>query len=227
MTTHLPTQAELLAKACALNLMSVGELAKQWQIPIPNDTRTSKGWMGQLLELVLGTTSGNKPQPDFEHLGIELKTIPITPKGRPLESTFICSAPLTQTLGQTWHESLLYQKLKKILWIPIITSAKTQALRDRRIGQAVLWEPSAEQEQVLQTDWEELMEMISLGQLAKITAEHGSYLQLRPKAAHARVLSKGIGENGEPILTLPRGFYLRANFTEKLLRAINCFDEGP
>lgn len=214
----LQTTDELLDKARKLAHISVGELAKQWQIPIPNDTRSSKGWMGQLLELVLGTTSGNKPQPDFEHLGIELKTIPINAKGQPLESTFICSTPLTQTLGQTWRESSVYQKLKKILWIPIMAVDKTTPFSERKLGQAVLWEPNEAQEHVLQTDWEELMEMISLGQLANITADHGTYLQLRPKAAHAKVLCKGIGENGEPILTLPRGFYLRASFTKKILK---------
>lgn len=211
------TADELLARAKSLAHISVGELAQQCQWPIPQDTRSSKGWMGQLLEVVLGATSGNKPQPDFEHLGIELKTIPLTPKGRPLESTFICSTPLTQTLGQSWHESSVYQKLKKILWIPIITQPKTQALHERTIGHAVLWQPSLEQEQVLESDWEELMEMVSIGQLAKITANHGTYLQIRPKAAHARSLCKGIGEQGEPILTLPRGFYLRAHFTQQIL----------
>jgi DNA mismatch repair protein MutH len=219
MIKHTPkTTDELLTRAQGLAYLSLGELAAQLHIPIPHDTRRSKGWIGQLLEIVLGTTSGNKPQPDFEHLGIELKTIPISPNGRPLESTFICSAPLIQTLGQTWHESPVYQKLKKILWIPIITTPKTQPLAERKIGLGVLWQPNTEEEHVLQTDWEELMEMISLGQLQQITANHGTYLQLRPKGAHSRALCKGIGEWGETIQTLPRGFYLRANFTQNILR---------
>ncbi len=217
-STHPQTTSELLAKARALTSMSVGELARLWQVPIPADLHKSKGWMGQLLELVLGTTSGNKPQPDFAELGIELKTIPITPLGRPLESTFICSAPLTQTLGLTWRNSPVYQKLKKILWVPIITAPKTQILSERTVGTAMLWEPSEEEEQLLQADWEELMEMITLGQIAQITAHHGTYLQLRPKAAHARALCKAIGEDGEPISTLPRGFYLRAQFTQQILQ---------
>lgn len=208
----------LLAKAYALTHMSVGELARQLQFTIPNDTRTTKGFVGQLLEIALGTTSGNKPEPDFADLGIELKTIPVNLKGDPMESTFICSAPLTKTLGLTWEESLVYKKLKQILWIPIITAQKSQPFIDRKIGRAILWSPNLEQEQTLQTDWEELTEMISLGQLQNITANHGTYLQLRPKAAHSKVLCKAIGESGEPILTLPRGFYLRTLFTKKILK---------
>lgn len=219
MTPTTPeTLAELLARAQLLAHLSVGELAAQLHQSLPHDQRQSKGRLGELLEIALGANSGNKPQPDFMHLGVELKTIPITPTGRPRESTFICSAPLTQTLGQLWHDSAVYQKLKQILWIPIITDAKTQPIADRKIGLAVLWQPNPAQAQALQTDWEEIMEMISLGQLANITAYHGTYLQLRPKAAHAQVLCKAIGEQGEPILTLPRGFYLRANFTAEILK---------
>lgn len=53
------------------------------------------------------------------------------------------------------------------------------------------------------------MDMIVLGQVERITARHGEVLQLRPKAANARALTEAIGARGEPILTLPRGFYLK------------------
>ena len=61
------------------------------------------------------------------------------------------------------------------------------------------------------------MDMIVLGHVERISARHGEVLQLRPKAANARALTEAIGANGEPILTLPRGFYLKKNFTRALL----------
>ena len=48
--------------------------------------------------------------------------------------------------------------------------------------------------------------MIVLGQVERITARHGEVLQLRPKAANSKALTEAIGAQGEPILTLPRGF---------------------
>ncbi|CDK67090.1 DNA mismatch repair endonuclease MutH [Klebsiella pneumoniae IS10] len=42
-------------------------------------------------------------------------------------------------------------------------------------------------------------------------------LQLRPKAANSKALTEAIGARGETILTLPRGFYLKKNFTAALL----------
>lgn len=50
-----------------------------------------------------------------------------------------------------------------------------------------------------------------------VCARHGEYLQIRPKAANAKALTEAIGARGERILTLPRGFYLKKNFTSALL----------
>ena len=79
------------------------------------------------------------------------------------------------------------------------------------------WSPNEEEDRQLREDWEELMDMIVLGQVERITARHGEYLQIRPKAANAKALTEAIGARGERILTLPRGFYLKKNFTSALL----------
>ena len=70
---------------------------------------------------------------------------------------------------------------------------------------------------MLQADWEELMDMIVLGEVDKITARHGQYLQIRPKAANSKALTEGIGPQGQPVMTLPRGFYLKKTFTGPML----------
>ena len=73
-------------------------------------------------------------------------------------------------------------------------------------------------QQELQQDWEELMEQISLGGIASIRGAEGKVLQLRPKAANSKALTAAVGAEGEPIRTLPRGFYLKAGFTAGLLQ---------
>ena len=52
---------------------------------------------------------------------------------------------------------------------------------------------------------------------ARRSSAHGEVLQLRPKAANSKALTEAVGAQGEPILTLPRGFYLKKNFTGALL----------
>jgi DNA mismatch repair protein MutH len=62
------------------------------------------------------------------------------------------------------------------------------------------------------------MDMISLGQVENITARQGQFMQLRPKAANGKALTDAIGKNGQIILTRPRGFYLRKEFTQQILQ---------
>lgn len=156
--------------------------------------------------------------PDFPHLGIELKTIPVGRDGRPRESTHICAISLYDNAERYWRDSLVWRKLARVLWVPIETGAD-QTLGDRRIGVACLWSPSAEQEEALRRDWEELMELISLGRADRITGRHGLYLQVRPKAASGRARTAATNAEGERCAALPRGFYLRPAFTEIVLRA--------
>lgn len=210
------TQAELLAQAQRLAGYSLGELAAMAGIATPKDLKRDKGWIGILLEIWLGASAGSKPEQDFAALDVELKTIPIDAAGRPLETTFVCVAPLTGNSGVTWENSHVRHKLKRVLWIPV-EGERAIPLAERRVGSPLLWTPSAEEEHQLRMDWEELMDLIVLGQVERITARHGEVLQLRPKAANSKALTEAIGAQGERIMTLPRGFYLKKNFTAALL----------
>jgi DNA mismatch repair protein MutH len=212
-----PKNIEELVERCALIAgLTLGQLAEQCQLQLPANLQREKGTVGQLLELVLGASSGSKAEPDFPHLGVELKTLPVDRFGKPLESTYVCVAPLTDVAGLRWHESWVCRKLSKVLFVPILAE-RTIPLAERQIGSAFLWSPDAEQQALLQQDWEELMELIVLGGIDQIKGAHGKVLQLRPKAANSKALTSAIGADGQPIQTLPRGFYLKASFTASLL----------
>lgn len=216
LTSPPETEAQLLAQAQRLAGYTLGELAELAGMPTPRDLKRDKGWIGVLLERWLGASASSKPEQDFAALGVELKTIPIDPLGGPLETTFVCVAPLTGNTGVVWETSHVRHKLKRVLWVPV-EGSRTIPLAERRVGSPLLWSPDADEEQQLRQDWEELMDLIVLGQVTRITARHGEVLQLRPKAANSKALTEAIGEHGEPILTLPRGFYLKKNFTRALL----------
>ncbi len=214
----LPPENEtiLLQRAQQLAGYSLGELALRARLAIPADLRRDKGWVGMLLERYLGASAGSKPEQDFAEIGVELKTIPIDALGRPLETTFVCVAPLTGNSGVTWETSHVRHKLSRVLWVPV-EGERSRPLAMRRVGAPLIWSPDREEEMRLRCDWEELMDMIVLGQVERITARHGEVLQIRPKAANSKALTEGIGENGQPIMTLPRGFYLKKTFTAPLL----------
>ena len=207
---------QLLSQAQSIAGLTFGELADELHIPVPPDLKRDKGWVGMLLEHALGATAGSKAEQDFSHLGVELKTLPINAEGYPLETTFVSLAPLVQNSGVKWENSHVRHKLSCVLWMPI-EGSRHIPLRERHIGTPILWKPTAEQERQLKQDWEELMDLIVLGKLDQITARIGEVMQLRPKGANSRSITKGIGRNGEVIETLPLGFYLRKAFTAGIL----------
>lgn len=210
------TLEQLLSQAQSIAGLTFGELADELHIPVPPDLKRDKGWVGMLLESALGATAGSKAEQDFSHLGVELKTLPINAEGYPLETTFVSLAPLVQNSGVKWENSHVRHKLSCVLWMPI-EGSRHIPLRERHIGTPILWKPTVEQERQLKQDWEELMDLIVLGKLDQITARIGEVMQLRPKGANSRSITKGIGRNGEVIETLPLGFYLRKAFTAGIL----------
>jgi DNA mismatch repair protein MutH len=209
-------ETELLTRAQNLAGMSLGEIAAAINVEVPKDLKREKGWIGLLLEQVLGASAGSRPEPDFPHLGIELKSLPINAHGKPLETTFVCVAPLTGLVGAQWQTSHIRNKLARVLWIPVI-SERSIAIADRMVGTAFIWSPSPEEEQLLALDWQELTDMIVLGNVENIHGKHGQVLQLRPKAANSSVKTQAFNRHGQPFMTLPRGFYLKTAFTQALL----------
>lgn len=210
------SEQELMQRAQNLAGLTLGEIAEQAGIEIPKDLTRNKGWIGLLLEHILGASAGSRPEPDFPHLGIELKSLPINEQAKPLETTFVSFAPLTGLVGINWHNCYVRKKLAKVLWVPVITP-KEAALRERLVGTPFLWSPNAEEESLLAQDWQELTDMIVLGEVENIHGKHGQVMQLRPKAANSKVKTQAFDRNGKPFMTLPRGFYLKINFTQSLL----------
>lgn len=219
------TEEQLLDRAEAIAGLTLSEVAERTGLAVPPDLRRHKGWTGELLERQLGADAGSLAEPDFRAIGVELKTLPVDARGLPRESTYVCTVPLEEGLGQTWESSWVRRKLARVLWIPV-EADPALPLPERRIGTPLLWSPDRRQEALLRRDWEELMEMVCLGELEKITARIGEVMQIRPKAANSRVRRGGIGSEGDRILTNPRGFYLRAGFTREILRRYYVLPQG-
>jgi DNA mismatch repair protein MutH len=207
-------EAHLVFRATGLAGRTLAELAAALDAPVPRDLKRNKGWIGQILEAALGATATSRPVPDFEHLGIELKTLPVDESGKPRESTFVCSAPLDGSLAARWEDSRVHHKLAIVLWVPIVGAGPPG---ERQIGQSILWRPDAEEEAALRADWEELTGLLTLGEHWQVDARRGQVLQLRPKAAHSGTLTWTLGDEGDWVREGPRGFYLRPAFTAALL----------
>ncbi len=210
------SSTELLARCNELAGKTLGQIAASLGLAVPDNLQRHKGWVGALFEQALGADAGSRAEPDFIGLGIEMKTLPLNKSGLPKESTYVCTVSMQQNGALDWHQSWIRRKLSCVLWVPV-EADHSIPLSERYVGQAWLWQPNAAQEAQLQRDWEELMDRVVLGGQAEITAKEGEYLQIRPKAAHGRIVSTGISAEGLKDKVNPKGFYLRPSFTRLLL----------
>ncbi|GAA0206940.1 DNA mismatch repair endonuclease MutH [Kangiella japonica] len=211
------TPQALLDYAQSFAGFTLGELCARYKEQVPQQLLHKKGWVGQFLEMILGATSGSLAQPDFPELGVELKTLPIDEQGRPLESTYVSVVPLMNIQGLRWENSVVRHKLMHVLWIPIVASREIP-IEDRQVAMPFLWQPTSEEEQALKQDFEDVLVQVSLGRIEQLDARLGDILQVRPKAANSKALTDAIGPDGATIKTLPRGFYLRPQFTKRCLQ---------
>jgi DNA mismatch repair protein MutH len=196
--------------------LTIGELALKHQVSIPVDLKRQKGWQGQFIEGCLGADAGNLSEPDFSKIGVELKTLPIDFTGKVLESTYISVVNINHHQDITWNNCAAKHKLSHVLWVPI-ARIKGGSLKNSRIATPFLWQPNEMESSQLKQDWEEVMDLIVLGQYGKLNARMGEILQVRPKAANSRVLTDATDSEGNHSQTLPRGFYMRPQFTQGLI----------
>ena len=110
--------------------------------------------------------------------------------------------------------SRLHRRLQRVCFA--IDSSTVAPLAQRRFGRAVVWQPCAEEWQLLQHDWEDLMGAIGSGRGGNVSAREGQIIQLRPKASDASVRTLVPGAQGVQ-MSLPLGFYMRAHITHRIL----------
>jgi DNA mismatch repair protein MutH len=195
----------------------VAWVAGRLGVPVPQDLRHHKGWLGQLVEIALGADGGSGDGPDFQRLGIELKTLPVDAQASPRESTWVCTAALDGSMASRWADSRAAAKLACVLWVPVLV-LEGQALGQRLFATPVLWRADESEAAILRSDWQELSGLIRQGQIDRLDARTGEALHLRPKAANSREMVRALDAEGEWTETNPRGFYLRRSFTARLLR---------
>lgn len=203
-------------RARALAGRTLGELGHALGFAMGDGTLRTKGKAGELVERALGASAGATKAHDFPALGIELKTIPVDERSKPRESTFLCTIALADADRAEWSTSWARSKLSHVLWVPIVTPLRGDTW-ERVIGAPIFWRPTAEQDAVLQADFDEIMGAVGIGAIEGLTARTGRWLQVRPKAQTGSARTIVYGADGETIATIPRGFYLRARFTGAIL----------
>lgn len=208
---------ELTAGLKRIEGRTIASLAEEAGVQLPLIPLHGKGFQGELIERFLGASARGLPIPDFPNLGVELKTIPLSADFTPLESTFICTAPLMSPESRRFEDSILFHKISRVLFV-FVVSPRDYDYSERYVAGFYFWAPDEDEMAQIRRDYTELMEMVSLGRIDEITARMGEVIQMRPKAADGSALTRCVGPDGEIIMTRPRGFYMRRSFTATLIK---------
>jgi DNA mismatch repair protein MutH len=207
----------LLAHARALVGVELGALADSLGLPVPVGNVRTKGWSGQVIEQELGVVVGGTRGPDFGALGIELKTVPVTPALVPLESTAVCQIDPIAIAGESWDTSYVRAKLARVLFVALEVPAGARSVGDRRVSAVRLWSPAPDEEAALRGDFELFVrEFFRHGRAAEITGHLGAALQVRPKGRDATDLRAAYDAAGKPTRIGKMGFYLRPTFVRQI-----------
>ncbi|HEY2731925.1 MAG TPA: MutH/Sau3AI family endonuclease [Polyangia bacterium] len=215
------TLAALLAHARALVGVELGELADGLGLPVPSGLVRTKGWSGQIIEHELGVAPGGTRGPDFASLGVELKTVPVTPALLPLESTAVCQIDPVAMAAESWEGSYVRAKLARVLFVALEVPAGARSVGERRVAAVRLWSPDAEQERLLRADFELFVRgFFRRGRTGDITGHLGAVLQVRPKGRNAADTRDGYDAEGRATRVGKSGFYLRPSFIASILKAV-------
>ncbi|HEV3032523.1 MAG TPA: MutH/Sau3AI family endonuclease [Polyangia bacterium] len=214
------TLEALLAHARALVGVELGELADGLGLPVPSGLVRTKGWSGQIIEHELGVAPGGTRGPDFASLGVELKTVPVTPALLPLESTAVCQIDPVAMAAESWEGSYVRAKLARVLFVALEVPAGARSVGERRVAAVRLWSPDAEQERLLRADFELFVRgFFRRGRADDITGHLGAVLQVRPKGRNAADTRDGYDAEGRATRVGKSGFYLRPSFIASILKA--------
>src|SRR5450432_2834692 len=213
------TLEALLAHARALVGVELGELADGLGLPVPAGLVRTKGWSGQIIEHELGVAPGGTRGPDFAALGVELKTVPVTPTLVPLESTAVCQIDPVAIAAESWEVSYVRAKLARVLFVALEVPAGARSVGERRVAAVRLWSPDAQQERLLRADFELFVRgFFRRGRADDITGHLGAVLQVRPKGRNAADTRDGYDAAGHATRVGKCGFYLRPGFVAAILR---------
>ncbi|QJC38313.1 hypothetical protein GJU04_02070 [Enterobacteriaceae endosymbiont of Donacia marginata] len=217
-STFIPNENILFLRAKLITGYYIIDIARWLNYKISDNTKKDKGIIGKLIEFYLiGKKKNNLSNQDIPYLGIEIKTITINLNNKSINNSFICSLPLVNKNLFYFYKSKLYNKLSKILWIPIIIKNINTPILKRRIGKPFFWIPTIDDKIKLNYDWSNLIKLLILGKIKNINSYNGYILLIKNKGKK-KSFTKTINNLGKTISVPPKALYFKKNFLNSLLK---------
>jgi len=171
-------------------LRFAGELTdktlREWVSPERRKTFKGKGQFGQILEKgVFYIETNSESRPDFEVVGIELKSTPIKKLKNgemvPKERLSLSNINYMKILEEGWEGSF-WNKNKELLII-FYLHEKEKDVYDLRILGSRLWTYPEEDLQIIRNDWKTIVDKVGAGKAHEISERDTAYLSASRKGA--------------------------------------------
>ena len=200
--------------------VELGELADGLGLPVPAGLVRTKGWSGQIIEHELGVAPGGARGPDFAALGVELKTVPVTPELVPLESTAVCQIDPVAIAAESWEGSYVRAKLARVLFVALEVPPGARSVGERRVAAVRLWSPDADAGARCCAPTSSCSCAGSSGAGARTTSRATSAPCCRsaPRAGTPPTRATATTPRATRRASGSRGFYLRPSFVAAILR---------
>ncbi|WP_438317965.1 Sau3AI family type II restriction endonuclease [Sporosarcina sp. FA9] len=216
------TEEALMYKAKQAEGKSFGEIDKSGRI----ENEKAKGQLGQIVEeSFFGYEINSKSEPDFAHLGIELK---VTPVKRNKNRTFSAKERLVLNIinyhlevKSSFYDSSFWKKNEEILimfyeWIPLVKRA------DYRIIKSYLHNFTEEDLEIIKQDWYIISSKIKAGLAHELSEADTNYLAASTKGANKSSLrSQPFSDE----MAMQRAFSLKQSYMTALFRKVISSDK--
>ena len=153
---------------------------------------------------------------EFERLGLEVKTVRMSPAGMPYEAMSFPAFRYRELVSEEWADSELLSRLNRLLVVPLVGAVKATPFEECVLGRPFFWSPSATQLMGIEREWQMFHDEIASGQALSLTpASKTRYVHVRPKGRDGTDtdLAPGVG----PVVK--KCFWLNKDFVRSIVEA--------
>jgi DNA mismatch repair protein MutH len=187
-------------------------------------TTRSRGTVGHHLERYFGLQLNSDQEPDFSHLGVELKSVPMVPQGNShaaKERTFITAIDYATVSTTAFEGSALDRKTRTTLYIFYGWRPAPVTVADLRVLRVLLHERDDLDELTLREAYRHVQAAVAAGRAHELSESDTWGVGPATKDARARDVPQPHG----PEPARRRAFAWRAAYTTRLFQVARLTDE--
>jgi DNA mismatch repair endonuclease MutH len=153
---------------------------------------------------------------EFERIGLEVKTVRLSPAGRPYEAMSFPAFRYRELVDEEWPDSDLLGRLNRLLVVPLVGNHRTTTFEDCVLGSPFFWSPTDRELEGIAREWTMFRDEIRAGHALDLTpASRTTYIHVRPKARDGR--DTDIAPQLGPVIK--KCFWLNKAYVEAIIRS--------